>query len=202
MLPVFIDLLRHGPVAGEPALYGSTDVKLQTEGLLLMQRQLNEHALEYAQVVSSPMSRCLEFAELFARQHDLELVLNGDCREYHFGSLDGKPFGQASAQELQWLDLFWQQPAQIELPEAESFEAFTARIAGFWQFIATEALQQGNQLVVCHGGVIKALLAQLLAMPLNRTYQHLEIGYASLTRIQLWNSPENFRLLFSGMPAR
>ena len=203
MKPVYIDLLRHGEVDGEPALYGSTDVALKTEAILPMQRQLNDHPMDYGCLICSPKSRCLQFSRIFAEQHDVPLAVSADCAEYHFGQLDGISFDKADEQQRRWLDLFWCQPAQVLLPEAERFEEFSERVSRFWLQVATEAIEaQENRLVVSHGGVIKALLSQLLGISFGRAYQHLNIGYASLTRIQLWGSLDTARIQFIGVPAR
>ena len=203
MTPIYIDLLRHGEVDGEPALYGSTDVAMKTEAFLAMQRQLNDHPMPYGCLISSPRRRCLHFSQTVATQQELPLLVNEDCAEYHFGQLDGVPFSQVSEQQRQWLDLFWRKPVQVELPDAERFEDFNQRVNRFWLQLASQALEtKQNRLVVCHGGVIKALLGQLLGISLSSAYQNLHIGYASLTRIELWDSMDTARAQFIGVPCR
>ncbi len=99
----------------------------------------------------------------------------------------------------QLLEKFWQSPATQTLPEAESLATFQQRVVGCWQqMIRDIALTQQNSieakvndkchrrvLLVCHGGVIRIILANLLKLDWENPswYQGLKIENASITKI-------------------
>ena len=201
--PIIIDLLRHGPVQGAPALYGRSDPTLRSGALSLMKRQLTQHPIQYGVIISSPKQRCLSFATQLAQQKKLPLSIAPDCAEFDFGSLDGVPFEQMNPEHRHLLQLFWAHSTAVNLPEAECYWAFSERVNHWWQSLCAQAIsqRQGHHLVVTHGGVITAVMAQLLAMPLAKAYQHLAIGHASLTRIQFYETAKQAKILFIGAPA-
>ncbi|RYE51090.1 MAG: hypothetical protein EOP48_18730 [Sphingobacteriales bacterium] len=63
-------LLRHGQVAGPAALYGHTNVALSEQGYNAMHASMKKiHALQSIDtIVSSPLIRCAQLAELFSTQ--------------------------------------------------------------------------------------------------------------------------------------
>jgi len=50
-------------------------------------------------IVSSPLSRCHELAELLGQQHHWPIRLQADLQEMDFGLLDGVPF---ATQDYPW----------------------------------------------------------------------------------------------------
>lgn len=200
MGPVTIDLLRHGPVDGPAALYGSTNVPLKPEAIAQMNQQLSRFPVEYAQIISSPLRRCEAFASHYAQSHSLPLKLLDSIKEYEFGELDGVAFESTSEVQKQQLALFWQHPAAVALPQAESYPAFQSRVAEGWNAITKQAEQYGNILVVTHGGVIRAIVAHLLNIPLAQVIKRIQPIHSSLTRVEFYDTPENAQLRFIGVP--
>ncbi|MCM2681144.1 histidine phosphatase family protein [Echinimonas agarilytica] len=198
MTPVYIDFLRHGPVAGLPALNGVTDVALAEGALDNMQRQAKRFAIEYQAVISSPKRRCRTFAERYSTQRDVSLHIEPQWQEFDFGDLDGVPFEQMNEQQRSIMGLFWAHSTNFELPGAECYEAFSNRIWSAWQHLATSNPQ--STLVVTHGGVIVVLVALLMNIPLADAYKRLHVGYASMTRVCFYDDPKQARIEFIGAP--
>ena len=121
-------------------------------------------------------------------------------------------------QQWQTLERFWQNPVQHPLPNAELLTGFSYRVLRAWQAISEqvcaldsttltddqqtnhEANQQisqsanvrnedNNILVVCHGGVIRMILAHLLQVDFRNPnwYTQLSIANGSLTSIRVEN---------------
>ena len=200
MMAYVFDLLRHGKVNGQPALYGSTDIKVSEAG----HDQLMSHHLQLAgasRIISSPLQRCLYSAKVLASELDLKLSTAPTLAECHFGELDGIPFDDITEQ---WplLDAFWQSPSSHTLPGAESLRDFHNRVVGFWERII--ARPGGNHTVlVTHGGVIRQIIARVLGLDWTSPalYQQLSVSHASLTRITLADSPSAIPVIqFIGLP--
>lgn len=195
--PITIDLLRHGDVAGPPALYGRTDVALSETGWSRLHRV--PLVLPYQAVLSSPRRRCRDYAEQIASQRTLPLRLVDDLAEMDFGEWDGVPF---SVTLPQWsaMTAFWQAPSLHGPPGGETLDGFRERVVAAWRMQAS--LATGPQLWVVHAGVIRAILADVLAVDFCQPawHQQLHIGYASRTRL-LWDPGQaQARIQWIGLP--
>lgn len=197
-----IDLLRHGAIAGDPGLYGQTDVPVSECGWQQMLQSVNVD-LQYQQVISSPLQRCHRFAKDYSHRHSLQLSTEPLLQEMNFGEWDGRPFDQLQDRWAE-LEAFWQQPAQITPPGGESLVSFKERVNQGWE----QLLQQckGTQtLVVTHAGVIRMILGQLLCVDWQSAdfYQQLRIDYGSITRIQILYGEDKIfpQIRFIGRPS-
>jgi alpha-ribazole phosphatase len=197
-----IDLMRHGAVAGDAGLYGRTDIALSEQGWLQMQQSVNID-LQYQQVVSSPLQRCLRFAEAYSSKHTLNLTTEPLLQEMNFGLWDGHSFDQL---QHCWADLeqFWQAPLQVTPPNGEALSAFHQRTVQAWNGLLQ--LCRGSQtLVVTHAGVIRMILAQLLHVDWKSAeyYQRLRIDYGSITRIHILYTEDSIypQIRFIGRPS-
>lgn len=194
------NLLRHGQVTGPAALNGKTDIALSKQGWQNMQTQL-QHTAPPGIIISSPLARCAAFADNLALQLKLPVQVEQDLQECDFGEFDGIAFDELSEQWLQLAD-FWQHPYNNTLPNGESLQAFHERVAKVWQRLLAQHKGQNN-LLICHGGVIRQILAQVLPVDWKNGawYSQLNIGYASLTRITVADHPEATpRVEFIGRP--
>jgi alpha-ribazole phosphatase len=195
------DFLRHGAVDGPNALYGRTDVCLSERGLQQM-RQQEKHFPFPDNVVSSPLRRCKEFATTFARESEKELIIMPELRECDFGEWDGIHFDDTS-QHWPLMTSFWQDPISNTPPQGESLHDFHHRVISGWQQLEQNYREQ-HTVVVCHGGVIRQILAHLLPVDWQdgNWYAQLSIGYASLTRITIPNYQGARPIVnFIGLPA-
>jgi len=197
-----IDLMRHGAVIGDTGLYGRTDIALSEQGWLQMQQSVNID-LQYQKVVSSPLQRCLRFAEAYSSKDNLNLTTEPLLQEMNFGLWDGYSFDQL---QHCWADLekFWQNPLKVTPPEGEALSEFHQRTMQAWD----ELLQlcRGSQaLIVTHAGVIRMILAQLLHVDWTSAeyYQRMRIDYGSITRIQVLYTENNIypQIRFIGRPS-
>ena len=99
--------------------------------------------------------------------------------------------------ELHWsqLEAFFQAPAEIELPRAETLAAFHHRVIKAWQNLLaqhiaiatkqTELKTPRRVLVIVHGGVIRMILAHILQLDWQQAswHQKLQIGHGSISRV-------------------
>lgn len=188
-----ITLVRHGKVDAPAALYGHTDVNLSAEGAGDMQRvfQRIHHENPVTHVLGSPLVRCAQPAQLLAQAHQLPLQIVQGLKEMHFGDWDGIPFEQFTDADWNSLHDFWNTPATAHAPGGEFLEAFAQRVINAWQAIQNNG-DAKHQLVVCHGGVIRIIIAHLLNLDWRNPglFRQLTIDYASCTRIEIPEHPD------------
>ncbi len=180
--PTFIDLLRHGEPVGGMKFRGETDDPLSESGWAQMRAAVAD-TRRWDVVVTSPLKRCAAFAAELAARLDLPLETEERLREIGFGAWEGLTPTQVAAAEPEALEQFWCNPAQHTPPGGESLDAFGCRVAAAW----SDLLQRhgGKRiLVVCHGGVIRLIVAQMLAMPFANLFR-LDVPYAAACRIRV-----------------
>jgi len=167
-----IDLLRHGACQGGAIFRGHTDSALSSLGEQQMFSALEKlRALNPAQknpwqaIISSPLQRCAKVAaDLATTQHPL--ILEPAFQEIHFGDWDGQLTEQVLAEHPQQVAAFWKDPSRNTPPNGESLHDFDMRVGRAWAALLQK--QRGKHLLlICHGGVVRMLLAKLLSMPVH-----------------------------------
>ncbi|WNC70108.1 histidine phosphatase family protein [Thalassotalea nanhaiensis] len=155
-------LLRHGKVAGPPALYGHTDIGVITEHDEQLLTELLKVQDSFTHIVSSPLKRCQNLAVKLANSSGLPIVIDEQLKEIDFGELDGIAF-ETAKQHWPMLESFWQNPAKNPLPDAENLTAFNQRMLSVFNQLIVDYKDE-NVLVICHGGVIRMLLSIVLEL--------------------------------------
>ncbi|MFK3974576.1 alpha-ribazole phosphatase family protein [Pseudomonas sp. NPDC087358] len=172
-----LDLLRHGETELGGGLRGSLDDALTDAGWQQMRAAVIE-AGPWDRIVSSPLQRCARFAEELAAQRSLPMSLDADLQELHFGDWEGIGTAQLMETDAEGLGRFWEDPYGFTPPNGEPVQAFSARVLG-----AVRRLRQAHAgeriLVVCHGGVMRLLLAQARGLPRAQLLQ-VVVGHGGL----------------------
>jgi alpha-ribazole phosphatase/probable phosphoglycerate mutase len=177
-----IDLIRHGEPEGGKRYRGQIDDPLSETGWQQMWDAVGEQA-PWQQIVTSPLSRCYAFATALAERHALPLAVDARLMEIGFGAWEGRTAEQLRAEDPEQIARFYHDPIHARPAGAEPLEAFRARVAeGFHALSNTYAGQR--VLVVCHAGVMRAVVAQVLNAPLEAIYR-IDVAYAAITRIRL-----------------
>jgi len=180
--PTRLCLVRHGEV--EPRYQrvfgGRIDMELSPFG-----HEQAKALADYLQripfqaIYASPLKRVQQtLAQFVAKQNKLPIILE-DLREVDFGIWTGLSWEQVkeqfNASAFDWLD-------QLErglISGAEPMSQYRTRIDFVLRRILEECRGQ-TVAVVCHGGVIRMILAILLDLPLPKM-AGFDIEYASLT---------------------
>lgn len=173
-------LIRHAePIEDARGLcYGSLDFGLSPAGL--------EHAgqialalagVDYDAVVASPRRRAQETAEPLAAARSLDVVTDEDLREIDFGDFEGRRYEEIEAAEPVLYRAWMEAPTTVRFPNGESYDDVCARaLAAFERIRAAYACA----VIVTHGGVIRAGLAEWLGMPGEMIFR-LDQAYGGLT---------------------
>jgi len=199
--PVIIDFLRHGECDDNVFLRGKTDSKLTTLGELQMKNAIVSQT--YDQVISSPKTRCLAFAEHWCESYQVPLIVNANWQERDFGEWDGLTYLQIQQQAPQTFKTYLNHPIETQIPQAETFAQFSAKISQAWVDLQAFACQsnQSSILVVTHGGPMRWVLKEVLKMEESGLF-HLGLHYGTRVRIQLFNSEQgSFAKLVGIFPA-
>jgi alpha-ribazole phosphatase len=176
--------MRHGKVSGPAALYGHTDVDVLASTNDDILAQLSPLKTHFNRVLTSPLIRCSSIASIFSSASELPLTSIDSLKEISFGDVDGLAFADHKAY---WPDFekFWQNPSTFNFDNSESLPHFRARIKTLFSDLCKQ-YQSESILIVCHGGVIRMLLAIVLDLDLNtpKLFSHLRINNASITHLE------------------
>ena len=158
-------LLRHGETVGNSSVrfYGRTDVALSEEG----REQARSAGLLISQdafdvVLASPLCRAWQSAAIVAPGRQVRLV--PEFQEIDFGRWEGLTKEEIEASNpVLYND--WQAKSEgFEYPEGERAAAFRARVLrGLESAAANGAI---SALIVCHKGVVRAIVADLTSTQL------------------------------------
>jgi len=176
---VEIYLVRHTRVAVETSIcYGQTDVHsaetFEEEAQHLQQRLVDK---TWEAVYTSPLGRCVRLLPYFPSP---VVVQDERLMEMHFGEWELQPWKAIDPALLkQWSSDF----VNHRVPAGETYGDLYERVVAAWNDILQKG-HQGNVAVLAHGGVIRAILAHLLGIPLLKSF-HLDISYGSVSCVQV-----------------
>jgi broad specificity phosphatase PhoE len=151
------------------------------------------HRQRFDALYASPMRRVQQTIAPLLTNGVPKPIIIPQLQEVDFGDWTGLTWDDVKARfqisAFQWLD----QLECASIPNAECAKTFRARL----EPVLTELLHRhGGQRVgvVCHGGVIRMLLAILLNMPLSKMAA-FEIDYASITQVAILQHKIEVQLL-------
>nr|WP_243755353.1 histidine phosphatase family protein [Thiomicrorhabdus sp. 6S3-12] len=165
-------MIRHGACEDDVFLRGRSDSKLSTEGERQMRQALNGLP-QPCQVISSPASRCRDFAE----QHFAHVSIRQALAERDFGSWDGLSLDEIRAHYPKQLEAYFADPfADDIIPYGENLPLFEARVVQEWNRLCQSDCE--HLLIFSHSGVQRIVLKRILQMQ-NDALFNLKLGYAT-----------------------
>lgn len=132
----------------------------------------------FDRVVASDLRRARETAAIAVP--GVEIESDPRLREFHFGAWDGLTWDECVARDGDLISRWMDDPACTVPPDGEALEVFEGRVAAALDDLPHE----GTVLCVVHAGVVHAMLARWLGVPLRRTFA-LHVGSCGLTRVEL-----------------
>lgn len=173
-----LTLMRHSTLQiAEGICYGQSDVDVSVNfhhELALVKQKLAGEAFDA--VYASPLQRCSKLAH--ALEVSGQILHDERLKELHFGDWEMQAWRDLP-REL--FDVWANDYANLAPPNGETFAQLQQRGLAF----LNEAQQRhtnAHLLVVTHGGMIRALIAHALNLPLKGLFR-LQIDYVSLTRL-------------------
>jgi len=194
VLTTTVDFIRHGEVTGGSYYRGRTDDPLTKRGWQQMNTTVADGSWD--QIITSPLHRCLDFAQQINRKTGIPFSTDSNWQEIDFGDWEGKVAEQIDADAL---IRFYQDPVNNTPENGESYTDFLSRINQSWEnLIKTHSGK--HILVITHAGVIRSLFPLLLGLPVEKIF-NLQVDHASLTLFQCFHdSPDDFvKLIFHNL---
>ena len=174
----------HGEVEGGAVYRGSCDDPLTDHGWQQMVKAL-ENKKDWDIVISSPLQRCYEFAELITDEDDIVLEISREIQEIDFGLWEGQSPEDIMQKDAENLKKWWKYPTKITPPEGEDFHDFQARVLKSLKQIIQD--NKGKKvLLITHSGVIRVILMHALGMHCENMFR-LNVEHASFSRLHLYH---------------
>lgn len=185
VFPTRLFLVRHGEVEERyhRTFGGRIDMNLSPRGheqAKALADFLRRRPMDF--IYASPMKRAQQTMAPLAGHCAKPPVDRAEFREVDFGEWTGLTWEQVHAKHgvsaFDWLD-------RIEkgaIAGAETGAGFCGRVEPALRQIIKDHAGQ-SVAIVCHGGVVRAMLSILLELPLPKM-AHFEIDYASVTQVE------------------
>lgn len=203
-MPVIV-LLRHGVSSANTAgiLAGrAPGVSLTDQGVSALRDTLRMLPQQrFARLLHSPLLRCEQTAQIAASTVSADSVAAADdLIELDYGEWTGRSLKELGSEEL-WKTVI-EEASQARFPGGESIaeaaERAVSRVRTVVDELRTEELREADQrkqsdddregpvrrwaMLVSHGDIIKAIIADALAMPLD-DFQRISVAPGSFTVI-------------------
>ncbi len=179
-----IILVRHGKTDWNRELRiqgGSSDTPLNEEGRQQAENLASRLSQRSIQAIySSPLKRALETAQIIARHHNLEVVVEKSLREVEAGKLEGATSAELG---MRFSELLTRDGVSKRVPGGESLADLQQRS---WNFIqqSNRKYTDGELVIVSHYFVILTIICSALMLPLSRiTRFRLSTGCISIINL-------------------
>lgn len=173
-------LIRHTtPDISAGVCYGQSDIDVAASFPVEAQTIWQKLAtIKPGIIYTSPACRCLKLAKLLAEQWQCRgPVEDIRLKELHFGEWEMQRWDDISLQELErWGASYIHESP----PGGESFMVLQQRAKDFLRDL--QAMPAASVVVVTHAGVIRALVSDVMQLPLNETFD-LKLDYGGITHI-------------------
>lgn len=169
-------LIRHPqPVINPGVCYGRSDLDIAPDFCSSEQNWLTHlHSLQADIVISSPALRCRRLAEALASNW----ISDERLLELNFGDWEMQAWDSIPIAAMR----FWSDDYVNRAPPGgESFQQLASRVEHWLNELCRNHNQQ-RVLVITHAGVIRALLAQILQLPLADSFK-FSIDYGSCSAL-------------------
>ena len=137
--------------------------------------------VQLAAIVSSPLERCLETAAALAADRDVDVVTDDRVGECRYGDWTGQELKKL-VKEPMW-KVVQAHPSAAAFPGGEALRETQARAVNAVRERNATLGDDATWLLVSHGDVIKALLADALGMHLDM-FQRISVDPASLSVVR------------------
>lgn len=190
-------LIRHGLTkANEDGRYiGTTDLPLSDEGKeKIISLKENYEYPKVQKVYTSPLARAVQTANLI--YPDNYTVNVDSLREYSFGEFENRSI-EDLAKDPTYIQ--WVREGMITPPNGgESKEQFAQRIFSGFNNLLIDMMKEvvTSVAVICHSGIISALLARYGLPRRSPTDWNIKPGegYCLLTSVQMWTKDQLFEV--------
>ncbi len=183
--PIRLCLVRHGETAwnAEGRVQGQLDVPLSQVGLAQARAVAGALAKEsFSAIYSSDLVRVRQTAQPIADLLKMEVSLERNLRERHYGVFQGMTYADAKEKIPEGYARFKAKDPDYDFESGESLTAFNGRCLGF--FASLIKSRPGEDILVfTHGGVLEMLYRHATGRSIS-TPRDFEIPNAALNRLE------------------
>ncbi len=158
-VPMNIYLTRHGETRlnKQKLMQGSIDEPLNDVGISQAEEAHESlKDVKFDAVYASPLIRAVKTASIIAGVPESEVIRDERIKEVYFGDYELRPYSKLGFK----MTIFWLLPEVFKAPKSvEPIPSMVARSKSFIEDLAKENYE--NVLIVCHGGIIRALCGVL-----------------------------------------
>lgn len=180
-------IVRHGQTAWNKDLHfrGRADLTLDETGLKQAEAIAHRIAADYqpAVILSSPLQRARQTAEVIARSLNLSVQPEGKLVDIDYGEFTALSPAEAEAKFQEFYRAWLNVPHIVRFPQGESLDDVRARLTDLLRRV-TELYPTGQVVLVAHEVVCQVLLCALLGIH-NGHFNHFQVDPASLTIYQI-----------------
>ena len=182
-------LIRHAETAWnrENRIQGHSDLPLSVHG----EQQAGRLAVRFASlhlqgVFTSSLRRSRQTAEAIVNGngHRVSPVVEPDLAEMYLGAWEGLTPEEVDAKFENAYRQWRTRPTGVVIPQAEPHDAFRQRVRRIFERLVA-GMGEGEYVVVSHGGVIAAVLADLLGADYDAMIRRLRLDNAGVTALEL-----------------
>lgn len=179
-------IMRHGLTDWnvQKRYLGQSDIELNSVGNE-QARQIGERlaAERIHAIFSSDLQRTQYTAEQIASHHKIDVQLDANLREAHFGIFEGLRYKDVIQEHKMMAERWFTHPEQPPT-DGERFSQVTQRIFTFTDRILKEYPRK-RLVVVGHDGALRLLICTLLDMPASE-YWRFNLDAGSLTQVNIY----------------
>jgi len=171
-----IYLVRHTtPKIDTGICYGQSDIDVQdsfADEVVAIKKNISA-CIEKVAVYSSPLIRCEKLALCFSE----EITFDKRLMEVNFGDWELQPWDTINEDDLnKWMSDF----VTVAPPNGESYVQLSERVNTVFDAIVNDSGK--NKIIVAHGGVIRALIANIKQIDLKDSF-NIKIPYGHVVKL-------------------
>ncbi|MBI5480521.1 MAG: histidine phosphatase family protein [Deltaproteobacteria bacterium] len=188
-------LVRHGETdwTRERRLLGQRDLGLNADGLNQAHATaMALKAIEITEVISSPLLRAVQTAEVIGGVCDMEVARDPRLIEMALGRWEGMPYDAALVDP--GYQTFMDDPEESPVPGGERLSDVRDRAAAAVHQALADNPSRSNVIVVTHASVIRVLLTHYLGLGL-ASFHRLRVSHGSLSVLRFADDRELPRIL-------
>ena len=175
-------MIRHGEPVGGRRYRGQVDDPLSEKGWQQMWTAVGDRA-PWRHIVTSPLSRCREFAVALGTRHGIPVTDDPRLTEIGFGVWEGRTPDELRRDDPDILTRFFNDPVAHRPAGAEPLDQFVGRVREAWYELLDNHAGK-HLLLVAHAGVIRAVISLVLEIPASNMFR-IKVANAGISRIRI-----------------
>lgn len=186
--------MRHGETSWnkEYRIQGSTNIPLDENGIKLAEvtsKNVFGEGIRFERIYASPLIRAQKTAQIMNEYQKVPIIIDSRIAEFSFGEAEGVTYEVLNKDPKFSMLKNWFLAPERYVAElgAESYDSFFSRLKDFLENEIKPLENKFNTiLIVCHGGVVRGLLKEMLNWDISK-FSQTKIPNCGLNLVSLKN---------------